>query len=304
MGDSLLDQMRQKRRTAESVFKKFTEFNKYFKTHAFCFYEGEDGKYYDLRVKEYFGDEFITFTAGNKIEVIKVMKKIKSEKLYDNVCKMFFIDRDYDESLVDIDNDLFETPCYSIENLYVNESVFSRILKTEFGLNINDYDFSKCIYYFRQLLKDFHALIIRFNAIVKYQHLYASEIKCQFSSVKTSHLVNIDINGISKAKRHDEEIEKLIAVLGVDTDAIEKIEMDLKSADNLNQILRGKNELDFLVEIIKQLKKLNKNGKFFSCKLNSVNINLSENRLSELSQYAITPSELKVFLNEHRLMLE
>ena len=112
-----LEQMRAKRGISEVLFKKFTEAHEYFETHAFCFYEGEDGKYYNARVARYWGSNVITQVAGKKKEVLKVMQKIQSDPLYTNVCTMFFIDRDYDESLANTNNDLFETPCYSIENL-------------------------------------------------------------------------------------------------------------------------------------------------------------------------------------------
>ena len=204
-----VDEMRNKRSISEVLYKKFTEANAYFNTHAFCFYEGEDGKYYDSRIEKYWGSSFITQVAGKKKEVLKVMKKIQSDPLYANVCTMFFIDRDYDESLANTNNDLFETPCYSIENLYAQESVLSRIMQSEFGLNLMDSDHRKCMTDFQLRMEEFNQIIIEFNAIVKYQHLYAPEVTCQFSKVKTSHLANVQIGQITKATRHDEQITKL-----------------------------------------------------------------------------------------------
>lgn len=74
------------------TIKKFTEAHEHFETHAFCFYEGEDGKYYNARVARYWGSNIITQVAGKKKEVLKVMQKIQSDSLYTNVCTMFFID--------------------------------------------------------------------------------------------------------------------------------------------------------------------------------------------------------------------
>ena len=48
---------------------------------------------------------------------------------------------------------------------------------------------------------------------------------------------------------------------------------------------RGKNQLDFFVEFVKGLKMLNKAGGYFSTKYNNIHINITSNRLSELSQY-------------------
>ena len=295
-----LDQMREKRGISEVLFKKFTEAYQYFKTHAFCFYEGEDGKYYNSRIAKYWGSNFIPQVAGNKKEVLKVMRKIQSDSLYNDVCTMFFIDRDYDESLANTNDDIFETPCYSIENFYAQESVFSRIIQSEFGLNLIDEDYNKCLIDYQMRLNEFIQIIIKFNAVVKYQHQYAPETTCNFSKVKTSHLANIQIGKVIIAERHDEQIAKLTSQLNADTKILEQTENELYLESNPCLVLRGKNQLDFMVAIIKTLKDLNVSGGYFSKKLNNVHINLSENRLSELSQYAITPPELNDFLEKHR----
>lgn len=295
-----LDQMREKRGISEVLFKKFTEANEYFKTHAFCFYEGEDGKYYNSRIAKFWGPNFIPQVAGKKKEVLKVMQKIQADPLYKDVCTMFFIDRDYDVSMANTNEDLFETPCYSIENFYAQECVFSRILQSEFGLSIIEPDYHKCIADFRLRLEEFNQIIIKFNAIVKYQHQYAPEVICQFSSVKTSHLVHVEIEQVTKAIKHDEQIAKFASQLNADSDILDEVENKLHLENNPCLVLRGKNQLDFLVAFVKQLKDLNSSGGYFSRKLNNVHINLSDNRLSELSQYAITPPELDTFLESHK----
>lgn len=295
-----LEQMREKRGISEVLFKKFTEARGYFKTHAFCFYEGEDGKYYNSRVAQYWGSNFIPQVAGKKKEVLKVMQKIQTDPLYNDVCTMFFIDRDYDESLANTNDDLFETPCYSIENLYAQESVFRRILQSEFGLNLMDPDYQKCLVDYQLRQNEFNQIIAKFNAVVKYQHQYAPEITCQFSKVKTTHLAHIEIDQVTKASRHDEQINKLKSKLNIDNELLEFLEKGLLTESIPHLVLRGKNQLDFLVTIIMRLKDLNFVGGYFSRKLNNVHINLTENRLSELSQYAITPPELEAFLSKHK----
>lgn len=73
---SLLEQMRKSRGTYEAVFIQFVNNRKYYNSYAFCFYEGEDGKYYDPRIRQKFSDKFMTFIVGNKKEVIKFIKII------------------------------------------------------------------------------------------------------------------------------------------------------------------------------------------------------------------------------------
>ena len=127
-GSLSLEQMRRERGTYEAIYMKFVNGRKYFKTYAFCFYEGEDGKYYNSRIRQKFGDKFVTYTVGNKKEVLKLLNRITSTNLYDDVCTMFFVDRDYDVSLCGKSENLFETPCYSIENLYVQRECLMKIL--------------------------------------------------------------------------------------------------------------------------------------------------------------------------------
>ena len=98
-GGLSLEQMRKERGTYEAIYIQFVNSKKYFETYAFCFYEGEDGKYYNSRIRQKFGDKFLTYTVGNKKEVLKLFKRITSTNLYDDVCTMFFVDRDYDLSL-------------------------------------------------------------------------------------------------------------------------------------------------------------------------------------------------------------
>lgn len=297
--DITIAEMREMREMSSVLYKKFSESREFFATHAFCFYEGEDGKYYNSRIEKYWGNSFIPMVAGNKKEVIKAMKKITSDPTYDDVCTMFFVDRDYDESLRETNSHLFETPCYSIENLYAQESSLDKILRAEFGLNITDSDYHKCKAVYRLRLAEFNNIIMRFNAIVKYQHQYAPNICCRFSSIKTSHLARISIDQVSQAARHDEQISLLIEKLNADVTIIDGIEAELRLESNLDNILRGKNQLDLFVGMIAGFRDANNQGAFFSQKLENVHINISVNRLSELSQYAITPPELNEFLSRH-----
>lgn len=123
---------------------------------------------------------------------------------------------------------------------------------------------------------------------------------CQFSSIKTSHLAHISINKVTKATRHDEQINKLITLLHIDEAALNAIEDTLRLEPQPEVVFRGKNQLDFLIFIIMEFKKMNASSAYFSTKLTNVHINLSDNRLAELSQYAITPPELDIFLFNHR----
>lgn len=161
-----LELMRKERGTYEAVYLQFINSRKYYKEYAFCFYEGEDGKYYDGRIRQRFKDKIMTFPVGNKKEVLKLLDKIKKAGLYEDVCTMFFVDRDYDVSMVGYSEDLYETPCYSIENLYVQQDCLLKILQSEFSLNKIEEDCKKCLQDFEHREMEFNNQILEFNSLV------------------------------------------------------------------------------------------------------------------------------------------
>lgn len=299
--NSMLSQMRAERNTCEAIYLKFVNNRKYYNSFAFCFYEGEDGKYYDCRIRQWFENKFVTYPVGNKKEVLKLFKKIKKAGLYDDVCTMFFVDRDYDESLANIHEDLYEVPCYSIENLYVQEECFLKILQSEFGLNMIDSDCQKCIRDFKMRENEFNNYILEFNALI-YLRRKRSDLNsdCSFSSYKTSHMVQVRVNEISKAARYDETISSIKEKLGLEEYEIDEAKRNLTRIGDFSLNFRGKNQLDFFVGFINGLKSLNSTGGYFSTKYNNININITSNRLSELSQYAIFPTSLEEFLDRHK----
>lgn len=296
-----LEDMRGERNTFEAIFMQFVSQRKYHKTYAFCFYEGEDRKYYNSRLRDRFNDKIITYAVGNKKEVLKLLKKIRSGKLYDksNVCMMFFVDRDYDESKLGEDVDLFETPCYSIENLYVQKECLKKILQEEFGMNPIDNDFKKCLQIFEDREREFNEHILEFNALLYLRRRQSdSNSNCFFGSVKTSHIVNIELNAISKASKYEETIMGIKSSLNFKMEDIEKSKAILVEKGECSLNFRGKNQLDFVSSFIKCLKKIKREDGYLENIYNS-HLDITANRLSELNQYAITPSCLVNFLDDH-----
>ena len=118
---SLLDEMREGIEESSTAFMEFADKRAFYKDRAFCFYEGEDGKYYDHRIRSIIGNDFLHIKAGNKKKVLRVMELIKSKSEYQEVNTMFFVDRDMGFDMKEYkEKDVYVTPCYSIENLYVN----------------------------------------------------------------------------------------------------------------------------------------------------------------------------------------
>lgn len=299
-----VEQLRIARQSANAVYMKFTENNIEYSNYAFCFFEGEDAKYYNSRIKQYFRDRFLSYTVGNKKEVLKLMHRIENDSLYNDVIKMFFVDKDFDISLKGTSPDLYETPCYSIENLYTQKECFQDIIQSEFGINRAHEDYQKCIKDFEARFYEFMNEMEEFNALALLRRKKTnSNSDVKFGDIKTTHLINISVTQISKANRYDENINDLKNKLGLQHNELEESILELRKEDNAIMIYRGKNQLDFFCNFLQQLKELNSKGTYFSEKHNCVKINITGNRLSELSQYAITPHCLDIFIRSHLLAM-
>lgn len=298
--ESLLNEMREGRESANAAFVNFTDNYKNFTSHVFCFYEGEDGKYYNQRIKQLIGNPIIPIKAKNKSNTIKVWRKISKSQEYNNVQKMFFVDRDMDELPHDVDENLYITPCYSIENLYANIETFKNILEAEFSLNVTDPDFIKCVDLFEILFEKFCTQMIPFNALV----LIRSEKKLNNGKVslniKTRQVISISLGGIEKGNKYS-DIYKLQEDLEVTDQDLEFATQRIIESQEFIEKFRGKNQLDFLVEVLNLLKSRKDDLTFFSIKRDNITLNITSNRLSELSQYAKTPQCLKEFIIAHQI---
>lgn len=298
--ESLLNEMREGRESANAAFVNFTDNYKKFTSHVFCFYEGEDGKYYNQRIKHLLGNSIIPIKAKNKSNTIKVWRKISKSQEYNDVQKMFFVDRDMDELPDDLDENLYVTPCYSIENLYANIETFKNILEAEFSLNVTEPDFIKCVDLFKKLFENFCIEMIPFNALV----LIRSEKNLNNGrvpvTIKTRQVISISLDGIERGNKYSDigELQEALQVTDQELKlAIQRID---KSKEFIEKF-RGKNQMDFLVEVLNLLKSKKDDLTFFSIKRDNITLNITSNRLSELSQYAKTPLCLNEFILNHKI---
>ena len=83
----------------------------------FCFLEGNDSEYYYPRLKGYFKGKHHPIKCGNKKGVLETYELVKRN--YSNIKTSFFIDNDFDDKINN--SEIYETPCYSIENFYTSK---------------------------------------------------------------------------------------------------------------------------------------------------------------------------------------
>jgi len=294
--ESLIEQYRNSRDKWVVVWQSFVnEFSKYYSNSVFCFYEGEDSKYYDHRIKAKTTKNIMRYPTGSKENVLKVRNKIIGTELYQGSSTLFFVDRDFDNDKTE--GNLYVTPSYSIENLYATESSFKQIIETELYLNCSNVFHGTYMLLFNQRFDEFLNLICEFNSVIAVnRRSKGKDTLVSVNDIKTNKLFKISIESIEKTDKYDSIILKLLNEMNLNNSDIQMTFEEFKNDGMKFFLFRGKNVLDFFVSFTQLIiAKHNKEANNINGMKKST-LNISKNRLSELSQYALTPKCLDDFL--------
>ncbi len=274
------------------AFHQFVLLKRKFGQDLFCFFEGKDDpKYYYERIKSNSKVNHHSIICGNKKSLIYTYDEINKRSDYSKFKKAFFMDLDFDSK--NTNNDIYETPHYSIENFYVDESVLSDILKNEFGLQETSSEYKEIMELFAKEQAKYNECSLLFNS------WYATlKKKCNNKGINPDvnlneqipkNLVLLKIGNIS-CNYTLKDIENAFPnVIKIDEKDINEKINDFNKKD-LKKVLRGKYQIEFLYRFLQYL---------------IIDANLPENRkilknktkfridkaliLSQLSKYAETP---------------
>jgi hypothetical protein len=269
------------------------------------FFEGEDEKYYSVRINSICPDlQWNAITADGKSNVLALRDSIKNRTEYAGRKCLFFVDADFDDNSAILNQeDIYVTPCYSIENLYVSGAVLARVLSAEFKLSPLDGDVAirdKIIYEFSRVSEEFNAKILSFNAWIRAyrKNSLTQELpKLNINNVSFEKLFDIRLDSANQIY-DDRKISELFPV-HVDPESSHLAE-SLTHFSTLENSLwfRGKQQLDFFVAYLRKLQ-LDSNSRtagYFFPERKKCTLSLTGNALSELSQYASTPDCLHAFI--------
>lgn len=285
----------QARSNSSVAYMEFISKRKYFKDYIFCFFEGQDDSAYYAPKINFEKTQFIV--ASSKKNVLQTLHTIRKESIYDNVNCMFFVDRDFTPS--ETHDDLYETPCYSFENFYVNEACYKQILKIHFHFNQGDKYFNEFLEIFRNHFKKFNEFILKYNAIV---YLNAKEDLSKRISIEidTKKLLKITIKNVTASDDYSTQIQKMKDQLNISETTLENTMNELNKKEEAHMFFRGKNQLIFFKKFLSLLKIYYQQDykKKNNLKLN-VTLNVDNNILNVLYSCAITPKNLKTFIDNH-----
>ncbi|MBU0924644.1 DUF4435 domain-containing protein [bacterium] len=314
---SLLEEMKNSKQSAHVAYTNFvTAYSIDNPDLVYCFFEGdEDKKYYGSIITIKYEKKFEDFTCGGRDFVLKAIELIKNRIEYNKAKVLFFIDRDYTDDKVK--DELYVTPCYSIENFYSTEDTLKRILNNEFNMKEKDENFLKILELYTTLLMNYHDKLLFLNAW----------LSCQYDiRIKTNTSTRLDINEVLKnyfknnenmfdvclslrANIFDDFKNKDILENTLFKDAPKILDdllnekLALFNSRDFNKacMFRGKFELKFFIDFLKRLKEeaTSKQPKILTKKYKCTLSFKLEDSISVLTQYSNTPNCLIEFFDKH-----
>lgn len=293
---------RESRIQAPVLLKNIIDLKRLFETNLFCCFEGDDYKYYSIRISAHTGypQEHITpMPCGGKAEVLRLQRLVANAGLTAQI--LFFTDRDFDKPLNEVlSNIVFETKCYSIENYYTSAEVFACILKGEFLYNELHNEYSELIELYKARQIEFHQQMLLFNAWAACQHdLYndGGNVKLKLSEFNFNRIIKLVTLDTVQCEYDVQQLGQMFpGSLPVPDDALKGKLEEFAICDKVN-VFRGKLEVYFLYLFLTSLLEAIKNNRFKRQAGTQINIS-KKNIISELSQYAFTPVELVKYLNQ------
>lgn len=298
-----LIEMKEGRNTSQSVFLQVCTLSSCYKTHVFCFFEGEDSKYYSSRIEQRFCKKKAFVLKGKK-EVLHLYSLISANGLSNDMCSMFFIDRDYDDTVykngniynVSRDGDVYETDVYSIENYYVNTYTLGKILENEFNLQDHMAGYLKCIDDFKLRLEEFNKIMLDFNALL-FCHRKKKGVtnKISFGDKKLKDFAVVTLAEIKRSSRYDNCIRSMMSESDFTESDVCRAKTILSRVKNMSNVFRGKNQFEFFLKYLELL--IESKSEYFEEEIGNITIHSEKNKLTEFNSYAITSNKLVGFLD-------
>ena len=221
--------------------------------YIYCFVEGYDMPYYISRVREIIGVEPQHVECNGKKNVKGIHQYISQKAECLKYKKLFFVDSDFDDN-TSLSNDIYCTPCYSIENLYLSKTTIGRIANIEYRLNpVEDEKYQKVIDLFTNELEIFHNEVLLFNswyACLK-RKLTDGEKSISLEDKFPSDFLTLEIGNITSSYDLDKIKQKFPNAKDVLEEEV--IAMQARLSTNMTTHLRGKYEIQFLGSFLEYL---------------------------------------------------
>jgi len=285
---------------AEDESFYFLDFNQkcteYGESAIYCFVENYDLCFIPHRVEDITGRIAIGIACEGKKPVINAHAMISSKPEYAKYSILYFVDADFDNNRV-LDHHIYYTPCYSIENLFVNEEVVSKILENEYKIRKTDAKHTKSLSFYKKNLNDFHQASMLFNSwyhAAKRRGL-TKEMKACLGASIPSGFIQLNMGNIvaNYVKADIEARFSKVPPLSDDDILISRLFLNYN-----HRRLRGKYEIQFLVSFFEFINKdAGKRVVEREYTVTNNRINLDAKRyISIFEKYVPTPSCMRSYI--------
>lgn len=291
-----VDDLRKAREIANVAYIDFTRHIRENKDGLFCFFENKDAPYFQVQIRRLYQGNYYPIPCGNKTRVLKVYQLIDYHRIYDKYKKGFFIDRDFDP----LQNNpaIYETPCYAIENLYINSRVLSEILKNELQLMEVSESYKNAMSLYEDLLSQFLEAITLFNAWyscqIDWKHKNGKKLPFSLDNKMAINFIQITLEKIEANYNLEIIKKKFPKAINISEEVI------IQRIEELNQVdkryfFRGKSLIKFLAIFLELLIIDSRNQKNIIPQRLKYGVNYNQ-AISQFAQYAETPQSLTEYL--------
>lgn len=251
------DDLRKSRDKAQVAFSEFAQSTRLKPDALFCFFEGKDNPYYVPRIKR-FTDNYFPIKCGGKESVLGVHTLISNRPEYKKYRYAYFIDNDFNKPIERKEPPVFETPCYSIENLYVSISVFKEIMTNMFQISETTQNvfFNQLAHIYSERQNEFHEAVMFLNAwyacLIDNRDSHGKKTGVNLDEKLPSGYIDITLEKVSSHYDYNKIYKTFPDAQIVDEQIIADKIMQFKDQD-LNKAFRGKYELEFMIMMIKAI---------------------------------------------------
>lgn len=285
--------------SAENESTYFMDFNakcnQYGTLYTYCFVENYDLCFYPHRVEDILGCKAVGVPCEGKKNVIALYALVSSKPEYNKYRIRSFVDADFDDNST-VDSHIYVTTCYSIENLYMDEDVVSRILENEYKIRPNapDRKHQLCLDMYNRQLSSFHNAVLLFNSwykTVKSKGL-TKEMMTNLGDSLPSDMIDLTIGAI-RPLYDKTAIEAKYPLAPKCTDDEINASSMIFTADA--KYFRGKYEIQFLHKFFEYLNADAKGARQYTVHRKGVNMDRAR-MISTLDHYVSTPEDMRLYI--------
>lgn len=301
MTENRAETLRAARGRASEVLREYNIWRGKNNAATVCVFEGREDVafYHSIRQRVNESAQYAAYVTLGKDRLLSLREKLKANVEAQQSRHFYFVDHDFDGLKGQTkEEDVYLTPCYSIENLLVGEEILQSLLRTKFHCYDKhaEEDIAKILSLFQARQAEFEQAISSAN-----RWLHAArcqELLCKSITEDLDKLVRINLQRVEQ----EADGAKLATLLGMAAEPDQAfLQTSAAQFAQLNPLRdwRGKFWYEFFCKFLCLLKddRCQKQPQCFHTKV-SIDFNFSQDIIDTLAQHAPIPACLRDFMQK------